>query len=186
MSDMKIEIEHIFIFIIVAFMLYHFIGRGCGCNNGFSVGGVKCDHTCTGCESQVFCEAVGRPDPGLTAAERAGGYSGGCRWHHRWLWPSSCEGEGELLMGIPAERAGAVWPSGSQGLVAGGAGALTELEIDIEKTHQAMALAEEEAARLLREKERIEKEEKDKKAREKRDEEREREREAAYEMDRES
>jgi len=34
----EIKVEHVLILAIVAFLLYHFIGR-CGCNNGFSVGG---------------------------------------------------------------------------------------------------------------------------------------------------
>ena len=38
----EIELEHVLLFIIVAFMLYHFMGRGgCGCssgNRGFRVG----------------------------------------------------------------------------------------------------------------------------------------------------
>jgi len=38
MSDMKIEIEHILLLVIGAFILYHFMSRGCGCNNGFRVG----------------------------------------------------------------------------------------------------------------------------------------------------
>ena len=33
-----IELEHILLFVIVAFMLYYFVGRGCGCS-GFRVGG---------------------------------------------------------------------------------------------------------------------------------------------------
>ena len=35
----EVKVEHVLILAIVAFLLYHFIGR-CGCNNGFSVGGV--------------------------------------------------------------------------------------------------------------------------------------------------
>ena len=35
---MKIEIEHILLLVIGAFILYHFMSRGCGCNNGFRVG----------------------------------------------------------------------------------------------------------------------------------------------------
>ena len=34
---MKIELEHILLLVIGAFILYHFMGR-CGCNNGFRVG----------------------------------------------------------------------------------------------------------------------------------------------------
>ena len=36
-----IELEHVLLFVIVAFILYYFIGRGCGCSNGFRVGGKK-------------------------------------------------------------------------------------------------------------------------------------------------
>jgi len=35
---MKIEIEHILLLVIGAFILYHFMSRGCGCNRGFRVG----------------------------------------------------------------------------------------------------------------------------------------------------
>ena len=44
MSDMKIELEHILLLVIGAFILYHFMSRGCGCNNGFRVG----------CQSQKY------------------------------------------------------------------------------------------------------------------------------------
>jgi hypothetical protein len=42
MFGKDIKVEHVLMFVIVAFLLYHFMGR-CGCgmrsNNGFSVGG---------------------------------------------------------------------------------------------------------------------------------------------------
>ena len=34
----ELNVEHVLLFVIVAVLLYHLIG-GCGCSNGFSVGG---------------------------------------------------------------------------------------------------------------------------------------------------
>ena len=39
----ELSVEHVLMFVIVAFLLYHLLGR-CGCTgNGFSVGGVDCE-----------------------------------------------------------------------------------------------------------------------------------------------
>ena len=38
----ELSIEHVLLFVVAAFLLYHLMGS-CGCGDGFSVGGLKCD-----------------------------------------------------------------------------------------------------------------------------------------------
>ena len=39
-NEVELNIEHILLFIIIVFLLYHFVGS-CGCRNGFRVGGQR-------------------------------------------------------------------------------------------------------------------------------------------------
>ena len=79
MSDLQIELEHIFIFIIIAFLLYHVMNR-CNCNNGFRVGAAEinlnpnCEIDCTRCKTKTGCINNN------TVGEGGGGYYGGCKW----------------------------------------------------------------------------------------------------------
>mgnify|MGYP003692462009 CR=1 FL=1 len=53
----ELSIEHVLLFVIVAFLLYHLIG-GCGCSNGFRVGGQinQCNNNGTYNDIDGICE----------------------------------------------------------------------------------------------------------------------------------
>tara|TARA_B110000858_G_scaffold110894_2_gene126831 strand:- start:7976 stop:8230 length:255 start_codon:yes stop_codon:yes gene_type:complete len=59
----ELSIEHVLLFIVAAFLLYHLMGS-CGCGDGFSVGGqprmavpkfMVIDDSCDKCKSMCNC-----------------------------------------------------------------------------------------------------------------------------------
>jgi hypothetical protein len=70
----ELKIEHVLLFVIVAFLLYHLMGRcGMRSRDGFSVGGVNCDDLTLvkGCEQGEDCRDMCKNIP-------VGRYASGC------------------------------------------------------------------------------------------------------------